>query len=101
MANPYRPNTTCDIYRTGHAPPAAPDVAAVPIALHGDWEKGQGAGTRNKPNLVYTHKAHMEITVDIRDCYTGASTDTTQDTVYIPDKNGVSYKVVFIARVNR
>jgi hypothetical protein len=101
MANPYHINTTCDIYRSGNAPPTAPDVAAVPIAFHGDWEKGQAAGTRNKPNLVYTHKAHMEISVDIRDCYIGASGDTTQDTLYIPDKNGVSYKVVFVARVNR
>jgi hypothetical protein len=101
MANPYRTNTTCDIYRTGNAPPAAPNVAAVPIAFHGDWEKGQSAGTRNIPALVYTHKAHMNIGVDIRDCYTGAMNNTIQDTVYIPDMNGTAYKVVFVARVNR
>jgi hypothetical protein len=101
MANPYRTNTTCDIYRVGHAPPAAPDVAAVPIALHGDWEKGQAAGTRNVPALVYTHKAHMDITVDIRDCYKGISQSVTQDTIYVPDKNGTPYLVIFVARVNR
>jgi hypothetical protein len=101
MANPYRTNTTCDIYRTGRAPPAVPDATAVPIAFHGDWEKGQSAGTRNVAALVYTHKAHMEITVDIRDAYTGAMANITQDTIYIPDSTGVAYKVVFVARVNR
>src|SRR5262249_44073668 len=29
MPLPIPTNTTCDIYRTGHSPPAAPDVAGV------------------------------------------------------------------------
>ena len=39
-------NTTGDIYRSGNAPPAAPNLGAVPCLLIGDFGPGQLAGPR-------------------------------------------------------
>jgi hypothetical protein len=33
MALPVPTNTTCDIYRSGNAPPNTPDVAGVAVSL--------------------------------------------------------------------
>jgi len=74
--------TTCDIYRSGHAPPAAPDVAGVTVHIQGRY--------RNiKPSLKYTHKAYFALGVDIRDT----------DTIYVPSQNGTSFAVVKLGRV--
>ena len=101
MALPIQPNTTCDIYRFGTAPPAAPAVAAVACHLRPDWRAGQEQGDRvgALDPLVWTHVLLVSAGVDIRDAYTGAMGWTEQDTVYIPDQNGTAYKVTFIERV--
>ena len=96
MALPQPPNTTCDIYRVGTAPPAAPATAAVPCVLRPDWRDGQQAtaGTRD-----WTHVLLVGPDVDLRDAYAGASTSAEQDSVYVPDQAGTRFKVVFIERV--
>ncbi len=103
MSLPLLPNTTCDIYRNGHAPPAAPDVAGVACYLQADWRGGQEAGDRASvaPMLAWTHVMLVETSVDVRDLYTGGLTGSAQDTVYIPDKNGSPFKAVFVERVYR
>ena len=74
--------TTCDIYRSGHTPPAAPDVAGVTVHLQGRY--------RNiKPSLKYTHKGYFALGVDIRD----------NDTIYVPNQNGTSFTVLKLGRV--
>ncbi len=95
------PNITCDIYRFGTAPPAAPAVAAVAGYLRPDWRAGQEQGDRTGAlaQLVWTHVLLVDASVDIRDAYTGGMGRTEQDTVYIPDQNGTAYKVTFIERV--
>ena len=40
MTLPLPANTTCDIYRNANAPPAAPDVAGVSIALIAVYGQG-------------------------------------------------------------
>src|SRR5438034_751114 len=100
MALPIQPNTTCDIYRAGTAPPAAPAVAGVACFLQPDWRGGQEHGDRGT-QLVWTHLLLVDAGVDIRDAYTGAMTRVNQDAVYIPDKNGTAFTVAFIERVHR
>jgi hypothetical protein len=74
--------TTCDIYRSGNVPPAAPDVAGVTVHIQGRY--------RNiKPSLKYTHKAYFALGADIRDT----------DTIYVPNQNGTSFAVVKLGRV--
>jgi len=74
--------TTCDIYRSGNSPPAAPDVAGVTIHIQGRY--------RNiKPALRYTHKAYFALGADIRDT----------DTIYLPNQNGTPFAVMKLGRV--
>ena len=94
---------TCDVYRSGNAPPAAPDVAAVPCVLTGAFE----AGTRPVPTgistaLVYTHVMLVDPSADIRDSYSGqGNLGAGQDTVYVPDRTGTAFRVVFVERVGQ
>ena len=54
MSLPVFPNTTCDIYHVPNAPPAAPDVAAVPCCLRPDYPGGVGANEAD-PASQWTH----------------------------------------------
>src|SRR5262249_52155253 len=102
MSLPVAPNTTCDIYRSSHSPPAAPDVAGVPCFLKGDWRGGQEAGDRpNSGADTWTHIMLVDVSVDIRDGYTGFLSQLVQDSVYVPDKNGTRFVVIFVERVDR
>lgn len=100
MSLPILPNATCDIYRTGNAPPAAPDVAAIACFLQANYRLGQETAERDS-NQSWTHVMLLEVSVDIRDCYLGGGALGAQDTVYVPDQNGTPFKVVFIERVQR
>ncbi len=81
--------TTCDIYRVGTNPPAAPAVAGVKCHLEGRF--------RNiKTTTTYTHVMYVPIDTDIRDGFGGG---TQNDSVYVPDKNGTQFKSVFVERV--
>ena len=98
MSLPIRPNTTCDIYRNANAPPAAPDVAAVQIALKPDWRGSNQKGFYQIAALTWTHIAYMAQNVDIRDKYTGLMTAnaTVNDFIWIPDQNGTRFSVTFV-----
>jgi hypothetical protein len=92
-------NTTCDIYRFNHSPPAdMPDVAGVKIYLQ---PKGQSTLT----TIWYTHVALVDATVDIRDNMQISSGVPTigpnADNIYVPDKNGTKFQVVLVRRVAR
>jgi hypothetical protein len=101
MTLPIIPNTTCDIYRTGRAPPAAPDVAGVPIFLKPDWQGAQDKGFYQVSALTWTHIMSIGPTVDIRDKFTGSMTSQPGDAVWVPDQNGTRFLVTFIQRVSR
>jgi len=100
MTLPIVTNNTCDIYRAGRAPPAAPDVAAVPIALKPDWQGANDKGFYQVSALMWTHVMFVQPHVDIRDKFTGSMTSADQDTVWIPDQNGTRFKVIFIQRIS-
>ncbi len=55
-------------------------------------EHGEGDSTAKK----YTHKMMVDWCADIRDAWDNESVGGTADTVYIPDKNGTGFKVVFV-----
>jgi len=101
MTLSVRTNTTCDIYRTGTTPPAAPAVAGVTCLLLPDWRRGQEAGDRASASLSWTHVMLIAPSVDIRDMYIGQAAMAMQDSVYIPDQNGTRFSVVFIELVQR
>ena len=94
-------NTTCDVYRSGNAPPAAPDVAAVPCVLEAAFGAG-AALVYSSADWVYTHVMLVGPTADVRDSYTGSHTfGAAPDTVYVPDKNGTGFRVVFVEMAGR
>jgi hypothetical protein len=97
MPLPIPTNTTCDIYRTGHSPPAAPDVAGVAIVLQAapenlktTWAAGQA------PAAVYDYIALMPLSTDIRD---NAGSSTGTDQIYVPNKNGTQFLSIWVERV--
>ncbi len=101
MSLPISTNTTCDIYRTGVSPPSSPATAGVPCVLQPDWRGGNEAGDREVNTLAWTHVMLVDVSVDIRDAYTGHMTSTLQDTIYVPDQSGTAFNVMFIERVQR
>jgi hypothetical protein len=101
MTLPISPNATCDIYRAGASPPAAPATAGAACFLQADWRGGNEAGDREVNTLAWTHVMLVDVSVDIRDAYTGHMTSTAQDTIYVPDQSGTAFKVMFIERVQR
>lgn len=90
-------NTTCDVYRAPNAPPAAPDVAAVACALVAAFRDGSEASEGDQ-DLRYTHVLTCDAAVDIRDDY---PSDPTNHRVYVPDKAGTGFDVVFVELVQR
>jgi hypothetical protein len=103
MAIPYVPNTTCDIFHPPHVQGVdPPDEAGLPIYLIGSWEEGQENAVRANSSLMYTHKAHMDITADIRDPYKGQDfAVAATDLIFVPDQHGTKFRVAFVDRVNR
>lgn len=100
MALPFPTNTTCDIYRNANAPPAAPDVAAVPGYLRPDFEAGQT--TKDNTDFSWTHVLLVAADVDVRDGFSdGIFSGTANDTLWVPDSNGTRFQVRFVCRVGR
>ncbi len=66
MSLPLPPNYSCDVYRSGNAPPSTPDAAGVRCYL---MPTGQSSLTT--PN--FTHVLYLDATVDVRDNYIASS----------------------------
>jgi hypothetical protein len=92
-------NSTCDIYRAGRAPPAAPDVAGAACWLEADYGRRQEVGEGEAAAGRFTHLMRVELSVDIRDDYDRGVIGTNMDTVWVPDQNGTAFAVVFVERV--
>lgn len=93
-------NTTGDVYRWPNVPPATPAVAAVPLLLRGDYHRFLEAGEGDSGDH-FTHIALADADADIRDDYTGHGRSGAADAVYVPDRNGTRFTVVFVERVGR
>jgi hypothetical protein len=97
MANPNLPipsNATCDIYHVGNGPPSPPNAAGVPCVLIPYSRNIKPAAT--VPGQ-YTHLLRVPAATDVRDTGNFAGPDT----VYIPDKNGTPFLVIWVARQGR
>ena len=96
MPLPFAANTTCDIYRSGNSPPAAPDVAAVACHLKACYSAGLERGEGDGVDKKFTHVLLVDYPTDIRDDWDNETVGNNADTVYVPDKNGVSFRVIFV-----
>src|SRR5215472_10576403 len=98
MSIPTQPNTTCDVYRNGNTPPSTPDVASVSCFLRPDFARGRFI---QASEVSWTHTVLVDVSVDVRDGYAGQSTETQQDSVYVPDKAGTKFNVIFCELAQR
>ncbi|SRR5579884_2387158 len=98
-------NATCDIYHTPNAPPAAPDVAGVRAYLTPDFAASHVAAVASGTVARWTHVLLVPPATDVRDGYSAGAapgqegTAGNQDSVYVPDKNGTKFLVVFVERL--
>lgn len=90
-------NTTCDVYVGGATPPAAPSTAAVPCYLVPRFQLGQEA-SEGDLNYQWTHLMLVDKDKDVRDDYPAVPTTCR---VYVPDKDGTGFNVVFVELVYR
>ncbi len=98
MAAPtFATNTTIDIYQGMNIPPAAPDVAGVPVSLRPEYQPGLEA-SEGAAAARWTHIIDVALGVDIRDAGGGGPGGSS---VYVPDKNGTKFNVVWVERVGR
>jgi hypothetical protein len=82
MSFPIPSNTTCDVYKSGNAPPAAPDTAGLAVRL-------TLRAVNLKQDIPYSHWADMPLATDI----------VGGDSVYVPDKNGTQFKAQAFERI--
>src|SRR5262245_16633511 len=94
-------NTTCDVYRNSNAPPAAPDVAGVPCLLQPDYARGRSAAGFDQ--VGWTHVLVIGLATDVRDGWSAGAPlqPGAYDRVYVPDRDGTPFSVVFVERVGR
>src|SRR5262249_19780350 len=91
---PFVGNTTCDLYRSGNAPPADPDIAGIRIYLRPDWQRGQESGDFALTTMCWTHVADFPFDTDLRH-WRGAANDVAlQATIDIRHKDGTAFRVV-------
>ena len=94
-----------DVYRSGNAPPANPNVAGVPLELIPDYATCHEAALASTSTNRWTHRAFAPLTADIRDGYSGGGANETAlagyDSIYIPDKSGTQFIVIFVERIGR
>lgn len=92
-------NTICDLYHFGNNPPAPPDRAALPIWLHGDYGRYRmETGESQNSTLRYTHLALMPAGTDVRDGFADGLTGGIHDSLYVPDRSGTRFDVVFVEK---
>jgi hypothetical protein len=102
---PIPANTTCDIYRAGVPITMPPAVSGVKIFLNPEFAKDHEKAIASGTMFRWTHTALMPLGTDVRDGDTtspsGVSTNTQYDSVYVPDKSGTQFNVIFVERINR
>ena len=95
---PIFANTTFDLYRAERPPTETPDLAAIPGRLEAVFDQGLRA-----LEFRYTHLLCVELDIDVRDAFdVGAMLSTPPpDRVYIPNREGTMFRVVFVERLYR
>ena len=102
----FSANTTCDIFRSGHATSGTPDVAAAACLLTPDFAQAHSVQTTGTTTMRWTHIALYPLATDIRDGYlgggpTGETVPSGWDTVCVPSKTGTAFAVIFVERIHQ
>ena len=98
-ALPVAANTSFDLYRGGTVPPADPTVAGLAGYLEAAIPQGLVAGRHVDSWQRFTHRLLVGLGVDIRDLFDGGNLAAgSPDSVFLPDRTGVRYRVVFVER---
>jgi hypothetical protein len=86
-------NDTCDIYRSGVAPPSVPAVAGVRVFV---VPRFRNIKANFNGLFTYTHILCMPLGTDVRDSYHGGASDA----LYLPNGPnwGIHLDVVFVCR---
>lgn len=92
-------DNTCDIYHYPNAPPSTPDGEGVSCHLRPDFGKGAEANDGGSAAMQWTHILLVPLGTDVRDAFANGAVGTALDTLYIPDKNGTPFKVIFVERL--
>lgn len=87
-------NTTLDIYHGVNAPPALADVQGATGHLRPAFARGM-EGSEGNAAFRFTDILEVPLATDIRDAYPA----TGPDWVYVPDRDGQAYRVIFVERV--
>jgi len=88
----FLPNTTCDYFKDGHLPETdPPDLTAVPIFLDGDFMRGN----LGIDKLRWTHLLKVRANVEI------LAADSPANHVYVPNKEGTCFEIVFVEVLER
>ncbi|MEI6686764.1 MAG: hypothetical protein WCN64_11535 [Planctomycetota bacterium] len=88
----FLPNTTCDYFKDGHLPETdPPDLAAVPIFLDGDFMRGN----LGIDKLRWTHLLKVRGNGEI------LAGDLATNLVYVPNKDGTCFEIVFVEVLER
>jgi hypothetical protein len=96
---PMAANTTFDLYRAGSVPPAAPTVAGLAGYFESALPRALAAGRQVDAWQRFTHRLLVGLSVDVRDLFDGGNLASgSPDSVFLPDRTGVRYRVVFIER---
>ena len=91
---PLPSNDTCDIYRYTNVPPAAPDLAGVPVLVVPRFRNLKG---NFNAGFTYTHIISLPLSADVRDNY---PTDGNGDKLYVPNQSSFTiFTVNFVERV--
>lgn len=100
----FSSNASADIYRSGNSPPASPDVAGAACNLIPDFANAHAVATLATTTYRWTHIGLFPLSTDIRDGYSGGGPNaeaapSSWDTIYVPNKNGTAFAVVFVEHV--
>jgi hypothetical protein len=96
---PIAANTSFDLYRAGAVPPADPTVAGLAGFLAIALPRALAVARRVDAWQRFTHRLLVGLDVDVRDLFDGGNLAAgSPDSVFIPDRTGVRYRVVFVER---
>jgi hypothetical protein len=96
---PIAANTSFDLYRAGAVPPADPTVADLAGYLMTAIPRALAVGRHVDAWQRFTHRLLVDLEVDVRDLFDGDNLAAGDpDSVFIPDRTGVRYRVVFVER---
>jgi hypothetical protein len=91
-----QPNTTYDFYIDPNDAPAMPDKQGIQCHLEAEFEMAT-QHSQLDPTFRWTHRMYVQDSEDIRDNWPG----TPANKVYIPDKTGTPFLVVFVEVLHR